>query len=409
MPPAAAHGAVDGWPAPIHQAAGQRVIAIGDIHGALDSFTRILQEVELIDGDLHWIGGDTILVQTGDYTDRGPEVRETMDLLMRLQEEAPKQGGRVVVTLANHEAMNLVHFYRDTSPADYATFVDGSSEKRRDEAFEAYVELRKKRAELLHDGEPKIDRNEWEQSHPLGYVERVEAFGPDGYYGRWLRERPTAVRLGDVLFMHAGVNPELAKLDVDEINQRIWDEIELFNRTRQDMVDTELITPYADLVEIITGADEELVRLAEQYAPQRSVRLSRSQEIQAGKLQWVLGYQKWDLLSADGPLWFRGLALWPEDEHLVDIERVLERQDVAHMVAGHTTQADGVMKARFGGRVFIIDTGMLVEIYAGRPAALEISDGTFTAIYVGERTVLHSAEPSESSATRSRRTIALAN
>ena len=388
MLPAAAHDAVDGWLV-IHQAAGQRVIAIGDIHGALDSFTRILQEVELIDDDLHWIGGNTILVQTGDYTDRGPEVRGTMDLLMRLQQEAPEQGGRVLVTLANHEAMNLVNFYRDTSPADYAAFVDGNSEKRQDEAFAVHVALRKKRAELLHDDEPKIDRDEWEQSHPLGYVERLEAFGPDGYYGRWLRERPTAVRLGDVLFMHAGINPELAKLDVDEINERIWNEIELFDRTRRDMVDAELITPHADLVEIITGADEELVRFTEQYAPERGVHLSRQQEIQARQLRWVLGYQKWDVLSADGLLWFRGLAQWPEDEHLDDIERILERQHIAYIVAGHTTQTDGVIKARFGGRVFIIDTGMLVEFYAGRPAALEISDGTFTAIYVDERTILH--------------------
>src|SRR4030095_4856652 len=40
---------------------------------------------------------------------------------------------------------------------------------------------------------------------------------------------------------------------------------------------------------------------------------------------------------------------------------------------------------RFSGRVFLIDTGMLAEVYGGKPSALEIDRGVFTAIYVGKR------------------------
>ena len=47
------------------------------------------------------------------------------------------------------------------------------------------------------------------------------------------------------------------------------------------------------------------------------------------------------------------------------------------------------MKSRFGGRVFIIDTGMLFDVYEGRPSALEIRDGHFTAVYLGERVRLY--------------------
>ncbi len=79
-------------PAPAAQER-RRIVAVADIHGALDSFTAILREVGLVDERLHWIGGDTILVQTGDITDRGPQVRAVLDLLMRLQEEAPRRGG----------------------------------------------------------------------------------------------------------------------------------------------------------------------------------------------------------------------------------------------------------------------------------------------------------------------------
>ena len=71
-----------------------------------------------------WIGGTTVLVQTGDIFDRGPKVREALDLLMRLEEEARRAGGRVEALLGNHEVMNLLHEFRDVSPASYAAFAD---------------------------------------------------------------------------------------------------------------------------------------------------------------------------------------------------------------------------------------------------------------------------------------------
>ena len=69
-------------------AATERVVAIADIHGDLDAFVGILQRAQLIDPGKHWAGGRAILVQTGDLLDRGPKVRDVMDLLMSLQKEA---------------------------------------------------------------------------------------------------------------------------------------------------------------------------------------------------------------------------------------------------------------------------------------------------------------------------------
>ena len=51
--------------------AGDRVVAIGDVHGEYDGLVSILQRTGLIDAETHWIGGDTTLVQTGDLFDRG--------------------------------------------------------------------------------------------------------------------------------------------------------------------------------------------------------------------------------------------------------------------------------------------------------------------------------------------------
>ena len=66
----------------------RRVVAIGDIHGDLDSFVGILQRTHLVDANGNWSGGNTTLVQTGDFLDRGPKARGAMDLLMNLQREA---------------------------------------------------------------------------------------------------------------------------------------------------------------------------------------------------------------------------------------------------------------------------------------------------------------------------------
>jgi predicted MPP superfamily phosphohydrolase len=173
-------------PAPAAQES-RRIVAVSDIHGALENFTAILREVGLVDEHLDWIGGDTIFVQTGDIVDRGPEVRATLDLLMRLQEDAPSQGGQVLVTLGNHEVMNLAGFLRDTTPADTAAFVDEHSQKRQADAYEQWQEMRTARAETMGQPAPRFTydaQKAWEQEHPPGYAERMDAFGPEGVYGR---------------------------------------------------------------------------------------------------------------------------------------------------------------------------------------------------------------------------------
>ena len=51
------------------------------------------------------------------------------------------------------------------------------------------------------------------------------------------------------------------------------------------------------------------------------------------------------------------------------------------IAVGHTPSMDSRIAARFGGRVFLIDTGMLASVYKGRPSALEIKGEAVNAIY----------------------------
>ena len=58
----------------------ERVVAIGDVHGAYDRFVEILKVAGIVDSELRWIGGRTHVVQLGDIVDRGDDSRKALDL-----------------------------------------------------------------------------------------------------------------------------------------------------------------------------------------------------------------------------------------------------------------------------------------------------------------------------------------
>ena len=49
----------------------ERVVAIGDVHGAYDPFVAILRAAGLVNNRERWSGGRAVLIQTGDVLDRG--------------------------------------------------------------------------------------------------------------------------------------------------------------------------------------------------------------------------------------------------------------------------------------------------------------------------------------------------
>jgi aminoglycoside/choline kinase family phosphotransferase len=82
-------------------------------------------------------------------------------------------------------------------------------------------------------------------------------------------------------------------------------------------------------------------------------------------------------------------ALEPEEKRKALLEALLERLKVQYLVAGHMVRPKFDLVPRFDNHVFLIDTGMLKEVYGGRASALEFRDGTVTAYYTdGEPQVL---------------------
>ena len=80
--------------------------------------------------------------------------------MQRLQREAARAGGRVVVLVGNHEAMNVTGDLRYVHPGEYAAFADRDSASRRAalytanrEAFEAAA--RAHNPALSSEGDPR--------------------------------------------------------------------------------------------------------------------------------------------------------------------------------------------------------------------------------------------------------------
>ncbi|HAH32041.1 MAG TPA: hypothetical protein DCL44_06985 [Elusimicrobia bacterium] len=143
-----------------------RIIAVSDIHGMYASLQVMLRSARLIDTANNWTAGKTLLIVVGDSIDKGPDSLDTIDLWMRLQQQAPLYGGRLIHSLGNHEAEFLSDPKRSNKTADF-----------REELKAKGVRLK----ELTVHGYPRAD---------------------------FLFSMPVAVRVGKWLFCHSGLLPD---------------------------------------------------------------------------------------------------------------------------------------------------------------------------------------------------------
>jgi hypothetical protein len=372
-----------------------RVVAIGDIHGAIDEFAALLRRTGLTDASGRWSGGSTILVQTGDYTDRGTGTRAVMDVLMRLEREARQAGGRADVMLGNHEVMNLIGDLRDVTPEIVATFADARSESRRERAFKDYERLAATRAEAKRPvSEVYLQpREAWMAAHPPGWLEYWEAFAPRGTYGSWLRRKSIFAKVGGALFMHAGLDPTATPTPrAEEADKQVRAELQRFDRFRQMLVQARLALPFFTFDEVLK------VAVAEVQAASALLEAAKKEgkppdlsgfDIEVLKeASALLEIANWAIVAPQGPMWYRGYAQDEETALDAPVSAMLAANGISRIVVGHTPQRDGRITARLGGRVVLIDTGMLTSYYKGVPAALEFRGARLTAVYPDDQVVL---------------------
>jgi hypothetical protein len=244
-----------------------RVLSVSDIHGEYEFLCSLLVNSGVVGSDLHWIWGDGHLVVIGDTFDRGDRVTECLWLLYRLEQEAALSGGDVHVLLGNHEEMVI----RGDDRYIHDKYIKGIARKVR--------------------------------------IDHRDLYGSNMVLGQWLRTKHTAIRINDVLYVHAGLPPSFADsgLTLSEVNSAV-----------------------------------------RQYLGINSVRYRFDKEARL-------------MLGGSGPLWYRGLW-WAEEGWYAktsdaDIDRILDFYDVSAMVVGHTNM-DSVM-SYYGGKVFAVD--VLVE------------------------------------------------
>jgi hypothetical protein len=158
-----------------------RIVAIGDLHGDLEAARGALRLAGAIDEFDEWIGGDMIVVQTGDILDRGDDEEAIMDLFGKLKEQAEESGGAVHVLNGNHELMNA---YLDFRYVTQGGFEDFPMEDPEGSVLDSVL------AEL----EPE-------------HRSRGAAFRPGGPVALRMAEQPIAVIVDKTLFTHAGILP----------------------------------------------------------------------------------------------------------------------------------------------------------------------------------------------------------
>jgi hypothetical protein len=309
----------------------EAVVAVGDIHGAFDNFVAILRAAQVIDHRNRWIGRRMVLVQTGDVLDRGPDSRKAIDLLRQLERDAQRAGGRVVSLLGNHELMRVSSDLRYVSLGEVEAFRNGDSVRLREQFLTALNEQAAQTAKAegrVHDA--AAYREQVQKELPLGMIELRQAFGPQGDYGRWVRERPAVARINGVLFLHGGISPQVAPLGCEGINAAVSRE------------------------------------LAALPAPDQRASLMSASET--------------------GPLWYRGLALQKEEEVASALPAILDQMKARAIVIGHST-VPGRIVARLNGRIVLIDTGMVGGTFykGGVASALEWNGATVSAIYLDRR------------------------
>jgi hypothetical protein len=363
-----------------------RIVAIGDVHGAYDAFVQILQTAGLIDAQLKWSGGATVFIHTGDIFDRGPGVRASLDLLMRLEDEARRAGGRVEALIGNHEAMNLLGDFHDVSSETFASFADTRSEERRTRAYDDYLKIAKRRD---GKGDPVQSRAEWLAAHPAGFVEYVDALGARGKYGKWIRSHKVVTTVDRTAFMHAGVRPGLPGT-LDDVNRVAATDIATWDATRAMMVQAQLVSPFCTLKEAVSAAAAEVERIAAAIKAKKPLEDFVTREY-VDRLQGLLQIDKSSLVDGDGPLWYRGYAQLPETpDNDALLTALLARLGLDRFVTAHTPLLPaGRITPRFNTRFTLIDTGMLSTFFkGGRASALEIRGGRLTALYVDSKTVI---------------------
>lgn len=280
-----------------------KVLAISDIEGNFNAFYSLLRGNGVMNEQYQWTFGDGHLVLVGDFVDRGDNVTQCLWLIYKLEQEAIKYGGQVHYILGNHEVMNLEYDFRYVN--------------------RKYLTL----AQQL-----------------TGKVYAADAFpllmSDENVLVQWLKTRNCMEKIGDILYVHAGISEELlkTKLSTDEINTTL--------RNYLNTIDDTVAVSDSRMALVIGGG---------------------------------------------GPLWYRGLVKKQTNEYEKAVGRVVNQAlrhfRVKKIVIGHTVVRE--ISTDYNGKVVRIDLHQPIEKSTGKAQALLIENGMLYRVNdLGKRVLL---------------------
>lgn len=168
---------------------GQRVYAIGDVHGCADLLARLLELIEADDSARE--PADTTVVFLGDLVDRGPDSARVLDMVAYLQ---TRRNVRLIA--GNHEEMFLASFGCD----------------------------RVLRQFLHHGGRETIlsymgDAEAYARLTIEELREQLPGLVPERHL-QLLRSMDNVLIIGDYVFVHAGIRPSVPLAEQSERDLR---------------------------------------------------------------------------------------------------------------------------------------------------------------------------------------------
>lgn len=169
----------------------EKLIVISDIEGNFEGFSSFLINNGIIDKNFNWTFGNGHLLLNGDFVDRGENVTQVLWLIYKIENQAQKQGGKLHYILGNHEIMN----------------------------FQGNANYNKKKYKRVAQLISKNDS--LEVATKFMYSDKTEL-------GKWLRSKNVIEKIGNYIFVHAGISPEIIKYnvslsDINQIARNNWD------------------------------------------------------------------------------------------------------------------------------------------------------------------------------------------
>jgi serine/threonine protein phosphatase 1 len=181
---------------------GDRIYAIGDIHGRLDLFAILIERIR--EDAARRPARRTRLVLIGDVVDRGPSSAELVKYLMRFG----RQTERLIVLRGNHEQVMIEALRGDL------------------EALQSWLRFGGEETLKSWGVRDEIFGGSLEDLHRAASV----AIGPDVFL--WLNGLPFSYRSGDFFFVHAGIRPGVA-LDEQDPEDMLWIRDEFTSATQE--------------------------------------------------------------------------------------------------------------------------------------------------------------------------------